>query len=174
MRYTCWTESWDARALAEGPTVGGAVGGTVTLAPSVEASFAWEDGPAVLPPSGAEGAGVALTSGAGAEGAGVLLPTGAGTEGAGVLLPSGGEGAGVLLPSGAGAEGVGVDGGGTIVSQPVSEGWGVGFATRAWGSVWSLVASQSPAPAKIDKIAPDRMSFRQSNAASRSGCQSGD
>ncbi|MFI6795110.1 hypothetical protein [Streptosporangium canum] len=145
---------------------------TLTLAPSVEASFAWEDGPAVLLPSGTEGAGVAPSSGAGAEGTGVLLPTGAGTEGAGVLLPSGGEGAGVLLPSGAGAEGVG--GGGTTACQPVSEGWGVGFATRAWGSEWSLVASQSPAPTKIDKIAPDRISFRQSNAASRSGCQSGD
>ncbi|OUC79307.1 hypothetical protein CA984_42930, partial [Streptosporangium minutum] len=63
------TESWDARARvrAEGPTEGPTEGGTVTLtlAPSVEASFAWEDGPAVPLPSGGDGAGVALAPGAG-------------------------------------------------------------------------------------------------------------
>jgi hypothetical protein len=84
-----------------------------------------------------------------------------------------GEGFGVPLPADFEAEGVGVgvEGGGADLSPSVGEGV-VGFAARD-DSVGIFTASQNAAPAMIAKTAPNRMTFRQSNATRRrSGCHS--
>jgi hypothetical protein len=106
--------------------------------------------------------------------------TGASTGGGGTAtLASGfsvreglglGEGFGVLLFAGFEAEGVGVDDGAGLPQSVV--GGLIGFAARD-GPAGILMASQNAAPAMIAKITPNRMTFRQSNAARRrSGCHS--
>ncbi|GAB2447660.1 hypothetical protein GCM10027187_13090 [Streptosporangium sandarakinum] len=165
MRYACLAVSWAEPPLAEesageGEETGG--GGTTALVsvPSPASVLGAVDGgtagfvpalPGLSFFSGFSGfSGVPDELGASGSG------DEAGTEGEGDETDSDGE----------------AEAGEDLGPQSASGGADDGSAASAPGRGVFEVVNQTPAPIKITRIAPNRMSFRGSNASSRDGCQS--